>query len=629
MIPTVERLAIRKTHVIGKMAGSPQSFNTPILALHDLSVAQGLIWLKRGIGAFAPAKFSVFGEVFHKGSAPRMRGTKRQNGGSGFGGEGAGEGGMVAMGMCYENVRYFLARLKRPQDRVEVAGVVRPGIDHRKLGRAEQIGIGPAKGHWGGVGCEDEAKVLPERDNLTGLGIEICRVGHSSLLSLRLAMCIALPMFFQWLKRYMPRSLYGRAALILLLPIVTLQLAVSVAFIQRHFATVTEQLTAAVVLELEYLRDEVENSVSPDIALARLSRAFEMEGHFVVAQSAPEQDYRTWYDLTGRRVFAELRGGLPGVRAVSLPNDRRVTLWLETDAGLAELRFRRDRLSASNPHQLLVIMIVLGTILTVVSFVFLRNQLRPIRRLGIAAEAFGKGRHVPYRPTGALEVRAAGNAFLDMRARIERQIEQRTLMLSGVSHDLRTPLTRLKLGLSLLDDVDREPLERDVDEMREMLDAFLDFARGEAESPPEPVDPVALVAMIVDDARRSGRSVSIVSSEGTGEVRLRVGAIRRAVENLIGNAVRYGTKAEISVALTAKALRISVEDDGPGIPEAQRAEAIKPFSRLEPGRNQNRGAGVGLGLAIATDIARAHGGALRLSKSERLGGLRVDLVIGR
>ena len=232
-------------------------------------------------------------------------------------------------------------------------------------------------------------------------------------------------------------------------------------------------------------------------------------------------------------------------------------------------------------------------------------------------------------PGGAIEVRAAGSAFLDMRARIERQMEQRTMMLSGVSHDLRTPLTRLKLGLSMLPEDEAAPLQQDVDEMQLLLDAFLDFSRGAAEGSPETVDPETLLRQIVKDARRAGHDANLVSVEGAGAVTLRPTAIRRAVENLIGNAVRYGNCAEVSLSVSPKSLRIRVEDDGPGIPPEQRTEAVKPFSRLDPARNQNRGSSVGLGLAIVADIARAHGGVLRLGKSERLGGLCADIIIGR
>ncbi len=238
---------------------------------------------------------------------------------------------------------------------------------------------------------------------------------------------------------------------------------------------------------------------------------------------------------------------------------------------------------------------------------------------------------MPYSPGGAVEVRAAGNAFVDMRARIERQIEQRTLMLSGVSHDLRTPLTRMRLSLSMMDDSEAEQLLQDVDDMQRMLDEFLNFAKGSAEGEPEKVNPHLLMETAVAAAQRAGRNVTLLApqGDGTGMIRLRKTAFLRAVDNLISNAVRYGTRAEVSVLFTEKTLRVRVEDDGPGIPEDRHAEAIRPFSRLDPSRNQNKGGGVGLGLAITSDIARAHGGVLRLGMSETMGGLRADIVIAR
>ena len=439
-------------------------------------------------------------------------------------------------------------------------------------------------------------------------------------------------MSLRWLKHYMPRSLYGRAALILVLPVVTLQLVVSVVFIQRHFEDVTTQMTHSMIRELRLIAGEADGATTQAEALARIAPLLEplqMEVRFVAPGDVSVHDTVRWFDFSGRVVIRTLRSGLPETRAVLLPGDRRVYFYSEADLGPTEVIFGRRRVSAAAPHQLPVIMLSFGALMTVIAFVYLRNQLRPITRLANAAEAFGRGRPIPYSPGGAIEVRVAGNAFLDMRARIERQIEQRTLMLSGVSHDLRTPLTRLKLGLAMMDDEEVEPLLRDVDEMQQLLDAFLNFSKGALEGEPEELDPIALVETIVADARRAGTQVTLIEVQGSGQVKLRPLALRRALENLIGNAVRYGTCAEVSVALTDKALRIRVEDDGPGIPEAQRTEAMKPFARLDPARNQNQGSGVGLGLAIASDIARAHGGVLRLDHSKWLGGLQADIVIGR
>lgn len=428
-------------------------------------------------------------------------------------------------------------------------------------------------------------------------------------------------MSFRWLKRYMPRSLSGRATLILLLPVITVTLVVSVVSVQRLFEGVTDQMTTAAAREVRLVLGATDRS--------EVTQYLGIQVTPVAADQVPAGNQRRWFDVTGLLVIRQFGELLPGLLAVELPGDNVVRLYLETEEGPVRLRFDRRRVSASNPHQLLVNMVVFGAIMTLVAYVYLRNQLRPITRLARAAEAFGRGRMEEYRPRGALEVRAAGNAFLDMRARIERQIEQRTLMLSGVSHDLRTPLTRLRLGLSLLDEEDAAPLLRDVQDMERLVNEFLDFAQGAREGETERVDPVALIRRIVKDCERAEMPVSLYEVEGEGLVKMRPVSVRRAVDNLVNNAVRYGSRAELSLQVTERSLRIRVEDDGPGIPADRREDALRPFSRLEPARNQNKGSGVGLGLAIAMDVARTHGGTLRLEQSARLGGLQADLVIAR
>ena len=448
-------------------------------------------------------------------------------------------------------------------------------------------------------------------------------------------------MNFRWLKHMMPRGLYGRAALILIVPVVTLQLVVSVVFIQRHFERVTRQMTGSMSNELALLQEEVARApdlVTAQEALTAVAGPLQLNVVLPAPDLSPAPtDRRGVLDLTGIVVISTLRANLERVEAVDLTADPGVSLRLATDKGPMLVEFARARVSASNPHQLLVLMLAVGLFMTLIAFLFLRNQLRPIKRLARAAEEFGKGRVVPYRVSGATEVRSAGSAFLHMRARIERHIEQRTLMLSGVSHDLRTPLTRLRLGLSMLPR-DRETedeiaaMERDVDEMNRLVDAFLDFAReGALAGDPETLDPCAFVADVVADAQRAGQAVTLAECPGQGvaETTFRPDALRRALENLIGNAVRYGKRAEVSVRLTTNELHICVEDDGPGIPPDQRAEALKPFARLDPARNQDRGQGVGLGLSIAADILRGHGGGLRLGQSEALGGLRAEMVLPR
>ncbi len=434
------------------------------------------------------------------------------------------------------------------------------------------------------------------------------------------------------LQRILPRGLYWRAALILIVPIVTIQLVVSTAFIQRHYEGVTRQMTNGVAIDLAFLIAEVEAAGSVKAAQARvgpLADALEIGLAIPATPTAPVEDRFLFLDLSGRVIVETLRERLPGLRAADVTDPDRVTnLAFETAIGPVQVQLSRRRMSATNPHQLLVLMIFTSLLMTVIAFVFLRNQLSPITRLAAAAEDFGKGRTVPYRPRGALEVRAAGRAFLDMRGRIERQIEQRTLMLSGVSHDLRTPLTRLRLGLSLLpEDSDVAALQADVRQMERMVDEFLAFVRGDAMEGSAATDAVELVRGIVD---RAGQGVSLIEVAGKAEpVELRPQAVERAVENLVSNAQRFGKAVEVRVEFQDRSLRITVEDDGPGIPEALREEAMRPFTRLDQSRDPNRGGGVGLGLSIASDVALSHGGALRLGESARLGGLCAELVIAR
>lgn len=439
-------------------------------------------------------------------------------------------------------------------------------------------------------------------------------------------------MIFRLLKHYMPRGIYARAALILILPVLLLQLLVSVVFIQRHFDGVTRMMTSAVSIELRFLVDTVNDSpnlASARDALSRLDAPLEIVTG-LPADDVPAADIKPFVDLTGRTVINRLRSGVANVAAISLADRRRVHLWVDTVHGPLKMEFSRRRVSASNPHQLLVIMVVMGALMTGIAYVFLRNQLRPIKRMAAVAADYGKGRITPFTPTGAVEVRSAGMAFLDMRNRLERQTQSRTMMLSGVSHDLRTPLTRFRLGLSMLDDDDVQPLLRDVDDMQQLLDAFLDFARSDAGDNLEPTVPGDLILAALDDAHRAGQAVSLAGIEGSSEVvGLRPMAIRRALDNLISNALRYGTRAEIGVSITERAVRFWVEDDGPGIPAEQREDAVSPFVRLDPSRNQDKGSGVGLGLSIVADIARTHGGVFRLGDSKRLGGLLAELVLAR
>jgi len=440
------------------------------------------------------------------------------------------------------------------------------------------------------------------------------------------------------LKPYLPKGLFGRAALILVAPIVVVQFLVSIGFVQRHYERVTQQLTSAVVLELSVLIGSISDSESPDRLSAeakRLGKGLQIRFEPIEASAVPKGDTLGVFDLAGRYIIDTLRTKLPAVAAIDLASNMRVvTIYVAAPTGALRFDLPRGRFAASNPHQLLVLMAFSGLVMTVIAFAFLRNQLVPITRLAATAAAFGRGQNLPYAPRGATEVRAAGLAFLAMRARIERQIETRTLMLSGVSHDLRSPLTRLKLGLALLpENEDTAALLSDIADMERLLDAFLAFARGDALEDAVLADPGEILRQVAEKAARmggdAGAAPQIIRCDPCPPLLLRPDALGRALENLIGNARRYGTKIEMSMQVTSKLLRFIVEDNGPSIPADKRQRAAEPFSRLDAARNPNQGGGVGLGLAIAADVARSHGGELILEDSTRLGGLRAELRVAR
>lgn len=434
----------------------------------------------------------------------------------------------------------------------------------------------------------------------------------------------------------MPRSMFGRSLLILLFPVVLLQLVVGLVFIQRHFEKVTTQMARPVAVELNYIAELADSAPTPDAAntlLATFSRPFSMQFKVIPDEVLIPEFRRYFYDVSGRALIGSLIEDVARPISVNLTqNGRNVRVRMQTNKGIVSVIFSRSRVSASNPHQLLVLMIVASILLTVVSVLFLRNQVRPIRDLARVSEAFGKGRNEHLRPSGAIEVRRATASFLAMRERIEHQIDQRTQMLSGVSHDLRTPLTRMKLSLAMMDQNDEiKHLSQDVEDMGRMLDGFLDFARQDTLEETEATDPATMLAKIAADSERSGHMIEVSFKNDTPNyptITLHPLSISRAISNLVSNANRFGDKVQITGHLTESSLTIIVEDNGLGIAEKDREEAMKPFARLDQSRNQNE-SGVGLGLSIVVDVARSHGGTLELSKSEALGGLKAILTIPR
>ena len=436
-------------------------------------------------------------------------------------------------------------------------------------------------------------------------------------------------------QRYLPKGLFGRALLILIVPVILIQITVALVFIERHLDGVTRQMSETIARELRSFASVVEAQSDP-AAIGRmvteLSSGIGYDIDFVPRDFIDPQERRPFYQIADRAIIETLHGktGYP-ISVDTQRGGKTVHAAIQLSDGVLRVALPKNRLTTRNPHFLLVWMMAVSVFLIVVATMFLRNQVRPIRQLATAAEAFGKGRPAPvFKPSGAEEVRRAAMAFTTMRARIERQIAQRTLMLSGVSHDLRTPLTRMRLSLAMMEDEEESTrLTRDVAEMERMVEGFLAFARGEAGETPEPVDLRDMLLSIMADERERGRDVELEMPQDDVMLPLRPDAVRRCLRNVIENAGKYGA-AQVWVTLKAEARRVTVvvEDDGPGVEAGMREEILRPFVRGDLARNQDMGGGSGLGLSIALDVARAHGGDLTLSSSG-YGGLAVTVSFPR
>ncbi len=434
--------------------------------------------------------------------------------------------------------------------------------------------------------------------------------------------------FARYVARIMPKGLYARSLIIIVAPMVILQSVLAFVFMERHWQTVTNRLSTAVTQDIAalisvletYPQDENYDKIiklakdSLDLNITILPDGplpppgpkpfFNLLDHALSEKITAHIGRPFWIDTVGRSNIVEIRIKL---------NDKVLRVFA-----------RRSQTYASNSHIFLIWMSGTSLVLLVVAILFLRNQIRPIQRLATAAERFGKGQDAKdFRPAGAREVRQAAHAFLEMKRRIERQIEQRTTMLAGVSHDLRTILTRFKLQLAILDD---EPevrdMQRDVDEMQHMLEDYLAFARGTGTEKNEQILIPQLLTELEHDAQRSGHQLSVQHSGGD-KVEIRPQTIKRCLNNLIGNAHRHAENVAINSERLENWWLVHIDDNGPGIPEDKMEEVFRPFYRLDDARNQNNPS-TGLGLAIARDIARGHGGEIRLSTSS-MGGLRATL----
>jgi two-component system osmolarity sensor histidine kinase EnvZ len=401
-------------------------------------------------------------------------------------------------------------------------------------------------------------------------------------------------------------------------------------FYDRVWETVTRRLTHAIAGEVAMTIEHWQRASGPEdraATLAMVERQLGMrievsDGARLAAPMAGEGS-----GILERRMVQALR------ERVGRPFDldvwgqpRDVILLVQLDTGVMRIVVSRERVFTTNAYVMILWMVGSSILLFAIASVFMRNQVRPIRELAAVSEAFGKGGDIEgYRPSGASEVRQAGAAFVVMRERLRRFLLQRTEMLAGISHDLRTPLTRMKLELALLDDSPSVGgLRADIADMERMVESYLAFVRGDGEEQPEPTDLARLLADLVAGEQREGHPVRLIT-EGDLVISLRPQAVRRSIRNLLANATRHGARIELRAKRRERSVKILIDDDGPGIPSGLREDVFKPFFRLDASRNSSTG-GVGLGLTIARDVVRAHGGDIWLEDAP-LGGLRVRIKL--
>ena len=424
-------------------------------------------------------------------------------------------------------------------------------------------------------------------------------------------------------KRILPRSLFGRTLLIFVVPTFIMLAAATYVFFDRHWYTVTQRMTHALSGDIAFIVDLLQKSNNPETSEEVTRLAYDKMD--LVVTFAPGKTLSDQSQIHGP-IAVMLKHALNESLSNSYVLDMRYAPeTIRIDVGVPEGVYTvlspERRVYTPTTQVFILWMTGSSILLTIVALMFMRNQIRPIRRLAAAAEAIGKGREVPwFKLEGSSEVRQAAAALMVMRDRLKRQITQRTAMLAGVSHDLRTPLTRMRLQIELMGiSAETDELSSDVTEMEEMLNAYLAFARGEEAEAAVPVDLADLLNEIVMAARRQNPNISLNVPQGI-EIILRRNAMKRCLTNLVGNALRYGNRAEINAVIHDQAVTVTIDDDGPGIDEAWREDMFRPFTRMEESRNQATG-GIGLGLTIARDIARFHGGDIMLEDSP-LGGLR-------
>ena len=436
------------------------------------------------------------------------------------------------------------------------------------------------------------------------------------------------------LRDYMPKTLFGRMLAIILVPMIIVQIVTIFIFYERHWDSVTRHMASGLGSEIDYIVDQT--GALPDTERLEqtkqlASRYFNFKIRFlpdaILEPYNNNQRNVPYSELAFANVLASRLAYPWTIDLETIPDF--IQIQVQLGNGVMLITADRKRLISSTSWTFLGWTVGSSILLFCIALLFLKAQVKPIIQLANAARKLGLGRQTDdWHLHGAKEVRLAGRAFQSMRHRINRQLAERTAMLAGVSHDLRTPLTRMRLQLALMSSSqDTAALEQDIDELEQMIDGYLAFARGEGTEQTETASLGDILNSIFSASEKidKGRLKLEMPETGLPDFPMRRRAMKRALENIIGNAVRYASYAEIRAKYRGDNIYIFIDDDGPGIAEEHRADAIRPFVRLEESRNKATG-GTGLGLAIANDIILGHGGELSFDDAP-LGGLRVTVTL--
>ena len=427
------------------------------------------------------------------------------------------------------------------------------------------------------------------------------------------------------IKKFLPQTLLGRSIMILVFPLIILQLIITVIFYNRHWDTITRHRTIDFVKDITLVVESFEKNKSIENqkwTLNNVSEKLQLQTFYKKNVTLNLEQH----ELKPTKLKKYLLENLdPLNKKFNLDiNDKKklITVMVELDEGVLEFRASKKRIYSSTTYIFILWMISASIILFIVALLFLKNQIKPIRKLAIAVDRFGKGKNIGnFKPSGAREVRRVSNAFKIMKERIENSISQRNKMFSSISHDIRTILTRMKLNLEL-HKLDKGGLKKDLVEMEQMVEEYLKYAKGEEKEKIQKINIISLINLI--KKRYSKKNIYFNNGKKIN-ISVRLNSIKRCINNLLSNSLKFSKNIKITCNKKNNYVEIIIDDDGPGIPEKERKKVLQPFYRVEDSRNRDTG-GIGLGITIAADIINNHGGNFFLDKSP-LGGLRAKIYL--